>query len=124
VSLRHHDPQRQNVIEAGFAIELSSQIDKRTDYLSSVLLLFFSCLQQRNAPPPGHAPPVLGTREWPCPHCPRWEPENGRARSTCARDQRVGQPSVTDPARHPPRLAWWVEIRESGSVGPGPVVRL
>jgi hypothetical protein len=27
-------------------------------------------LQQRSVPPPGHAPPVLGTREWPCPHRP------------------------------------------------------
>ncbi len=36
---------------------------------------------------------------------PCWEPENGRARSTRARDQRAGRPSVTNPARHPPRRA-------------------
>jgi len=32
-----------------------------------------------------------------------------------------GRPSVTDPARHPPRRARWVGIRESGSAGSGPV---
>jgi hypothetical protein len=32
-----------------------------------------------------------------------------------------GRPSVTDPARHPPRQARSVEIRESESAGPGPV---
>ncbi len=44
---------------------------------------------QRTAVP---APPVLGTRERPCPFHP-------------CRDQRAGQPSVTDPAWHPPRRA-------------------
>jgi hypothetical protein len=51
------------------------------------------------------APPVL-------------EPENDRAGSTRARDQRAGRPSVTDPAWHPPRQARSVEIRESDRVGP------
>ncbi len=50
---------------------------------------------------------------------PCWEPENGRARSTRAGDQRAGRPSVTDPARHPARWARSVEIRESESAGPG-----
>jgi hypothetical protein len=52
---------------------------------------------------------------------PCWEPENGRARSTRAGDQRAGRPSVTNPARHPPRRARSVEIRKSGSAGLGPV---
>ncbi len=41
-----------------------------SSFFSSVLLLLFFRLQQRSVPPPGHAPPVLGTREWPCPHRP------------------------------------------------------
>jgi hypothetical protein len=70
-------------------------------FSSLLLLLLFSRLQQRSALPPGHAPPVLGTRERLCPHRPCWEPENGRACSTRVGDQRVGWPSVTDPVRHP-----------------------
>jgi len=47
--------------------------------LSSVLLLLFSRLQQRSAPPPGHTPPVLGTRERPCPFHPCRGPESWSA---------------------------------------------
>jgi hypothetical protein len=76
-------------------------------------------LQHRSAPPPGHTPPVLGTRERSCPHRPCSEPENDRPVPPV--HQKAGRPSVTDRARHPPRLAQSVEIRESGSAWPGPV---
>jgi hypothetical protein len=49
-------------------------------------------------PAPCTAGPVGGNpfvRE--CPHRSCWEPENGRARSTRAGDQRADRPSVTDP---------------------------
>ncbi len=98
----------------------SSSLLSSSSLFSSVLFLF-SRLQQCNAPPPSHVPPMLATRERPCLHRLCWEPENGCARSTCAGDQRVGRPSVTDPAWHPPRRARSVEIRESGSAGPSPV---
>ncbi len=85
--------------------------------LSSVLLLLFSRLQQRSAPPPGHAPLVLGTALLlqatlrPC-----WEPENGRARSTRAGDQRAGRPSVTDPSSVTDRRSEFIyKMRTSSS---------
>jgi hypothetical protein len=60
-------------------------------------------LQQCNAPPPGHAPPVLGTRERPCSF-------------HRARDQRAGRPSVTNLAGTPHSgPGRW----KSGSAGPG-----
>lgn len=46
--------------------------------LLSSVLLFLLLLQQRSAPPPGYAPPVLGTRERPCPFRPCRGPESGR----------------------------------------------
>jgi hypothetical protein len=82
-------------------------------------------LQQRSAPPPGHAPPVLKTRERPCPHCPCLERENGRARSTCAGDQRAGPGPVGLNAKlrqsAMPGWARSVEISSSGNAGPGPI---
>ncbi len=137
VSLRHHDPQRQNVTEAssaienaetGSAIELSCQTNRRTDLSSllfsssldlSSLLLFFPVSSSSSSLTCSSAALLLRATLRPCS-----ELENGRACSTRAGDQRTGRPSVTDLARHPPRRARWVEIRESKNAGPGPVVRL
>jgi hypothetical protein len=54
---------------------------------------------------------VLGTRERPCPFHPCRGPKS--------------RPAFCDgPGPAPPQRARWVEIRESGSAGAGPVIRL
>jgi hypothetical protein len=47
---------------------------------------------------------------------PCWEPENGRARSTRAGDQRAGRPSVTDPSSVTDRRSEFIyKMRTSSS---------
>ncbi len=75
--------------------------------LFSSVLLLFSRLQQRSTPPPGHAPLVLGTREWLCSYRPCWELENGRARTARAGNQRTAVPvSPVQGTREPAGLLW------------------
>jgi hypothetical protein len=84
---------------------------------SSVLLLLFSRLQQRSAPPPGHAPPVLGIRERSCPHRPCWELDNSRARTARAGNQRTTVPvPPVQGTREPAGLLWrtWPDTPHGG----------
>jgi hypothetical protein len=50
---------------------------------------------------------VLGTRERPCSHRPCWEPENGRARTTRAGNQRTAVPvPPMQGTKEPAGLLW------------------
>jgi hypothetical protein len=71
---RDSQEKKEILIFIGCNQDLSSLLSSPRSSSSSLL----SRLQQRRAPPPGYAPPVLRTRERPCPFRPCRGPESGR----------------------------------------------
>ncbi len=121
--LQHHHHQSRSLFSSSF--------------LSSVLLLLLLSRLQQHITPPGHAlllcPLSSSSSSLACSNAtlllqatlprvenqrmvvlapPMLEPENGRAHSTRAGEQRVDRPSVTDPTQHPPWRARLVKIQE------------